>query len=116
MMLHVHNTIRQLSRSVYLHTTIKTYTALRFVLVIAFTSTQNVTGQPHDENTSKFSNFGKKLIWVKIETPTQAPHLPDLSWPTAITRPQKLLEELGNLRLVFKLQEIKSIFDLFKLI
>ena len=38
--------------------------------------------------------------WFKIETPTQAPHLPDLSWPTAITRSQKLCEELGNLRLV----------------
>ena len=46
--------------------------------------------------------------WVNIETPTQAPHLPDLSWPTAITRPQKLHEKLGNLHLVFKLQLVQE--------
>ena len=46
--------------------------------------------------------------WVRIETPTQAPHLPDLSWRIAITRPQKKCKELGNLRLVFKLQLIQE--------
>ena len=47
-------------------------------------------------------------ILVKIETPTQAPHLPNLSWPTAITKPQKSREELRNLHLVFKLQLIQE--------
>ena len=41
------------------------------------------------KNASKFSNFGKN-----IETPTQAPHLPDL----AITRLRKLRVELIDTR------------------
>ena len=45
---------------------------------------------------------------VSGKMPKQAPHLPNLSWRIAITRPQKSHGELRNLHLVFKLQLIQE--------
>ena len=72
-------------------------------------STRNLTGQPlHLMKITK--KIEMKLVlskmhqnsailaknWVRIETPTQAPHLTDLSWRIGITRPQKQRKELGT--------------------
>ena len=76
---------------------------LRFV-VTTFISTKNVAGQPLHLMMNKKIEM-KPKNWVRIETPTQVPHLPDLSWPTA----QDLTNDMGNLCLVFlKLQFIKN--------
>ena len=41
-------------------------------------------------------------IWVSGKTPTQAPHLPNLSWRIAIARPQKSGESFDTRKAIFE--------------